>query len=83
MGTVHRNGTPPKHMPHKRIKEFERGVFDEEFIVHWCREHLKGPMQYRVVEFQPERIGIGRSYEVTAWFKNHDDAEAFENQWQI
>lgn len=83
MGTVHRNGMPPKGMPHKRVKEFPRGAYDEQVITDWCRANLRGPMQYCVVEFQPARLASGRSYQFTAWFKYKEDSKAFAAQWIV
>jgi hypothetical protein len=80
MGTVHRNGTPPKRLPWKKVQQYSDFEFNEALIEKWAREHLEGHMQYDCVAFQ----GSGKyakTITFTAWFQTKIDAERFQKQW--
>ena len=81
MGTVHRNGTPPKKFPWKKVQVYGDWEFNEELIVKWARENLSAHMQYDFVVFQgPERFSK-KTIELTTWFQSKLDAEKFQKVW--
>lgn len=81
MGTVHRNGQPPKRLPYKMVQSFSDMNFNEEIIAKWAREHLDGHMQYDFVKFNGSKGKLNRDIEFTAWFGTKADAERFRIAW--
>lgn len=81
MGTVHRNGIPPKRLPFKKVMTFSDMKFNEETICKWAREHLENHMQYDFTVFNGTKGKLNRSIEFTAWFQTKTDADRFENGW--
>ena len=81
MGTVHRNGTPPKRLPWKKVQSYTDMEFNEELIAKWAREHLEGHMQYDFTVFNGSKGKLNRDVEFTAWFQTKIDAEKFQKQW--
>lgn len=81
MGTVHRNGTPPKRLLFKKITTFSDMQFNEDVISKWAREHLDGHMQYDFILFNGTKGRLNRNVEYTAWFQTKIDAERFQKAW--
>ena len=81
MGTVHRNGTPPKRLLFKKVQTYGDMEFNEELIAKWAREHLEGHMQYDFIVFNGNKGKLNRSIEFTAWFQTKIDAERFQKAW--
>lgn len=81
MGTVHRNGTPPKRLLFKKVQTYSDMEFNEELIAKWAREHLTAHMQYDYTVFNGDKGKLNRTVEYTAWFQNKTDAERFQKQW--
>jgi hypothetical protein len=81
MGTVHRNGIPPKRLPFKKVQTYSDMEFNEELITKWAREQLENHMQYDIVVFNGTKGKLNRSIEFTAWFQTKIDAERFQKKW--
>lgn len=81
MGTVHRNGTPPKRLLFKKVQVYTDMEFNEELIAKWAREHLEGHMQYDFIVFNGTKGKLNKSVEYTAWFQTKIDAERFQKAW--
>lgn len=81
MGTVHRNGIPPKKLFYKKVVSFSDMTFNEDLIVKWASEHLTGHMQYDYIEFNGSKGKLNQDVELTAWFQNKADSERFYRQW--
>ena len=81
MGTVHRDGKPPKRLLFKKVITFSDMNFNEDIICKWAREHLVNHMQYDIVVFNGSKGKLNRSVELTAWFMTKSDAEMFERAW--
>lgn len=81
MGTVHRDGKPPKRMLFKKVLSFTDMEFNEDIITKWAREHLEGHMQYDFIVFNGSKGKLNRNIEFTAWFLTKTDAERFERAW--
>lgn len=81
MGTVHRNGAPPKRLLFKKVISFSDMRFNEDTICKWAREHLTHHMQYDFVVFNGSKGKLNRTIELTAWFQTKADAEMFELAW--
>jgi hypothetical protein len=81
MGSVYRNGKPPKKLLHKRVTWFSDMDFKEDNIVAWAKQSLAHLMQYDFVKFNGTKGKLNRSIELTAWFQTKGDAEAFEKEW--
>lgn len=81
MGTVHRNGIPPKRLLWKKVQNFSDMQFNEDAITDWAREALDHHMQYNIVVFNGSKGKLNRTVEFTAWFQTKDDAERFQEKW--
>lgn len=81
MGTVHRNGLPPKRLQFKQTRTFSDMEFNEELILKWCRETLVNHMQYDFTVFNGDKGKLNRKIEFVAWFQTKTDAERFRQQW--
>lgn len=81
MGTVHRNGLPPKKLHFKQNRIFKDMEFHEELILKWCRETLLSHMQYDYTVFNGSKGKLNRTIDFVAWFQTKTDAERFRQQW--
>lgn len=81
MGSVYRNGNPPKGYHHKIIKNFEDWNFSEEQVANWMRINCTGNVQYDVIVFQGSEKFRRKTFELTVWFQKAQDSKAFQEKW--
>lgn len=81
MGTVYRNGQPPKNMPFKIIQEYSDYEFSEELITNWARQQCSGHVQYDFIIFNHDKMFKAKTIQLTLWFQRKADAELFRQNW--
>lgn len=83
MGTVHRNGIPPKRFQHKLVLSYPDFEWNEDRLIQWAKECCAGAVQYDAILFQgPDRFSK-KTIDVTVWFEKKRDAMLFKLTWMI
>lgn len=83
MGSVHRNGKPPKRFQHKVVFSVPDYEWYEDSLVKWAKESAEGAVQYEHVMFQGSEKLSKRTVEVTVWFQKKKDAMLFKLSWLV
>lgn len=82
MGTVHRNGHPPKRFQKKFLLSMPDHEWFEDKLIQWAKENCSGYVQYDVIVFQGPQRHSAKTIEVTVWFEKKKDAMLFKLSWE-